>query len=91
MVGFAFVCFGQSICFPNLAGLISRATTPDRQGEMLGVNMSNNALARIGGPVYAGWIYSQIDPGSPFLLTAILIVPALILAFQLIRLVPQAA
>jgi DHA1 family tetracycline resistance protein-like MFS transporter len=91
MVGFAFVCFGQSICFPNLAGLISRATTPDRQGEMLGVNMSNNALARIGGPVYAGWIYSQIDPGSPFLLTAILIVPALALAFQLVRLVPRAA
>ena len=91
MVGFAFVCFGQSICFPNLAGLISRSTSPDRQGEMLGVNMSNNALARIGGPVYAGWIYSQIDPGSPFLLTAILIVPALIMAFQIVRLMPRPA
>lgn len=91
MVGFAFVCFGQSICFPNLSGLISRSTPPDRQGEMLGVNMSNNALARIGGPIYAGQIYSLIDPGSPFLLTAILIAAALVFAFQIVRLVPQAA
>ena len=91
MVGFASVCFGQSICFPNLAGLISRSTSPDRQGEMLGVNMSNNALARIGGPIYAGQIFSLIDPGAPFLLTAILIVPALFMAFQIMRLVPRAA
>lgn len=91
MVGFAFVSFGQSICFPSLAGLISRATPPDRQGEMLGVNMSNNALARIGGPIYAGQIFSLIDPGAPFLLTAILIVPALALAFQVMRRTPRPA
>ena len=91
MVGFACVCFGQSICFPNLAGLISRSTSPDRQGEMLGVNMSNNALARIGGPIYAGQIFSLIDPGAPFLLTAILIVPAIFMAFQVVKIVPRAA
>lgn len=91
MIGFASVCFGQSICFPNLAGLISRSTSPDRQGEMLGVNMSNNALARIGGPIYAGQIFSLIDPGAPFMLTAILIVPALALAFQIVRRTPRLA
>jgi DHA1 family tetracycline resistance protein-like MFS transporter len=89
MAGFALVCFGQSICFPNLAGLISRSTSPDRQGEMLGVNMSNNALARIGGPIYAGQLFSLVDPGAPFLLSALLIVPALFLAFQVMRVVPR--
>jgi DHA1 family tetracycline resistance protein-like MFS transporter len=89
MAGFAFVCFGQSICFPNLAGLISRSTSPDRQGEMLGVNMSNNALARIGGPIYAGQIFSLIDPGAPFLLTALLIVPAIFMAFQVVGVMPR--
>ena len=54
MVGFAFVCLGQSICFPNLSALISRAAPPDRQGEMLGLNMSAMALARIGGPIVRG-------------------------------------
>lgn len=89
IVGLSIVCFGQSICFPNLVGLISRHTSPDRQGEMLGLNMSNNALARIGGPIYAGQLFSLVSPGAPFLLTAVLIVPALALAFQVMRRTPR--
>ena len=88
VLGLAIVGFGQSICFPNLVGLISKATPPDRQGEMLGLNMSNNALARIGGPIYAGQLFSLVSPGAPFALTAILIVPALILAIQVARRMP---
>ena len=64
IVGFALVCIGQSICFPNLTALISRAAPPDRQGEMLGLNMSGMALARIGGPVFAGFD-SQLTPEMP--------------------------
>ncbi|WP_374574585.1 MFS transporter [Phenylobacterium sp.] len=82
MAGFAFVSFGQSVCFPNLTALMSRSAPPHRQGEMLGLNMSSNALARIGGPIYAGQIFSLISPGAPFALTAILIIPALWLARQ---------
>lgn len=91
VLGLAIVGFGQSICFPNLVGLISKATSPDRQGEMLGLNMSNNALARIGGPVYAGQLFSLVDPAAPFALTAILIMPALVLAWQVWKRLPQAA
>ncbi|MFN3511756.1 MAG: MFS transporter [Phenylobacterium sp.] len=91
MVGFAFVCVGQSICFPNIAALISQATPPDRQGEMLGLNMSNMALARIGGPIYAGQLFSHVHPGAAFLVTAILIVPATILAVQIMRRLPARA
>lgn len=90
MVGFAFVCFGQSVCFPNLSALISRSAPADRQGEMLGLNMSCNALARIGGPIYAGQMFSLISPASPFALTAILIVPAAWLALQVGRRVKTA-
>ena len=35
MVGFAFVCLGQSICFPNLSALISHSAPRERQGENL--------------------------------------------------------
>ncbi|MFN3520648.1 MAG: MFS transporter [Phenylobacterium sp.] len=90
MVGFAAVCFGQSVCFPNLSALISKATSPDRQGEMLGINMSCNALARIGGPIYAGQIFSAVSPGAPFGLTALLIIPATWLALQVGRRVKTA-
>jgi MFS family permease len=85
ILGFAFVCIGQSICFPNLTALISRAAPPDRQGEMLGLNMSGMALARIGGPVFAGWLFSSVAPGAPFASAALLILPGLYFAGQVRR------
>ncbi len=82
ILGFALVCIGQSICFPNLTALISRAAPPDRQGEMLGLNMSGMALARIGGPVLAGELFSVVAPGAPFAVAALLILPGLWFAGQ---------
>jgi MFS family permease len=91
VLGLAIVGFGQSICFPNLVALISLSTPGDRQGEMLGLNMSNNAFARIGGPVYAGQLFTLVSPGAPFLLTAVLIAPAIALAFQVLKRTPRRA
>jgi DHA1 family tetracycline resistance protein-like MFS transporter len=91
IVGFALVCIGQSICFPNLTSLISRAAPPDRQGEMLGLNMSGMALARIGGPIIAGEMFSLIAPGAPFAFAAFLILPGLWFAGQVRKRVPLAA
>jgi predicted MFS family arabinose efflux permease len=91
MLGFALVCIGQSICFPNLTALISRAAPPDRQGEMLGLNMSGMALARIGGPVLAGQLFSMVAPGAPFAVAAVLILPGLWFAGQVRKRVPLSA
>jgi len=91
VLGFAFVCIGQSICFPNISALISQAAPPDRQGEMLGLNMSGMALARIGGPVLAGQLFSLVSPGSPFALSALLILPALWFAWAVIQRMPRLA
>jgi MFS family permease len=85
ILGFALVCIGQSICFPNLTALISQAAPPDRQGEMLGLNMSGMALARIGGPVVAGELFSLVAPGAPFAMAALLILPGLYFAGQVRR------
>ena len=91
MAGFALVCIGQSICFPNTTALISRSAPPDRQGEMLGLNMSGMALSRIGGPVIAGQTFSLISPGAPFALAALLILPGLWLAGEVRKRAPQVA
>lgn len=91
VLGFAFVCIGQSICFPNISALISQAAPPDRQGEMLGLNMSGMALARIGGPVLAGQLFSLVSPGSPFALSALLVLPALWFAWAVIQRMPRRA
>jgi MFS family permease len=91
MLGFAFVCIGQSICFPNVAALISHSAPPHRQGEMLGLNMSGMALARIGGPVLAGQLFSLVAISAPFGFSALLILPALVFATQIRGKVPVAA
>lgn len=91
VLGFALVCVGQSICFPNISALISQAAPPDRQGEMLGLNMSGMALARIGGPVLAGQLFSLVSPGSPFALSALLVLPALWFAWAVIQRMPRRA
>jgi MFS family permease len=85
IAGFFIVSFGQSLTFPNINALISQAAPPDRQGEMLGLNMAGNCLARIGGPLYAGAVFTHVSIGAPFATAAILTVPAMFTAAQVIR------
>jgi MFS family permease len=50
VIGFAFLT-------PSAQALISRRTDPGRQGEILGVNQSAAALARILGPIFGLTLY----------------------------------
>jgi MFS family permease len=50
VVGFAFLT-------PSAQALISRRTDPSRQGEVLGVNQSASAMARILGPIFGLTLY----------------------------------
>lgn len=54
VTGFAFLT-------PSVQALISRRSDPDRQGEVLGVNQSASALARILGP-FVGLTLYKLDP-----------------------------
>jgi MFS family permease len=51
VVGFAFLT-------PSAQALVSRRTSQERQGEILGVNQSAAALARILGPILGNTLYS---------------------------------
>lgn len=82
--GFVLVAFGQSLTFPNIAALISKATAPDRQGEMLGLNMSTGALARIVGPLVATPLFG-LAAALPFLSGAALVAGSLWIAAQVGR------
>jgi MFS family permease len=85
MGGFFTVSFGQSLTFPNINALISQAAPAERQGEMLGLNMAGNCLARIGGPIYAGAAFAHLSIGAPFATGAILTLPAVLMAVQVAR------
>lgn len=71
--------FGQSLVFPCIAALISRATPPDQQGAMLGLNMAGGSLARMSGPMIAGPLFGLTMAG-PYWFGALLTVPAVALA-----------
>lgn len=72
--------FGMAVTMPNISALISRSVDPDRQGAMLGLNMAASSSARIFGPMAAGAIFSGIGHDWPFLIGAVLTVPAAVMA-----------
>jgi DHA1 family tetracycline resistance protein-like MFS transporter len=82
--------FGQSLVFPCVAALISRATPPDRQGAMLGLNMAAGSLARMVGPLLAGSLFG-VAIGGPYWFGAVLMLPAIWLAMTIAGRAKQAA
>lgn len=84
------VALGQSLSFPNIGAVISRASPPDRQGEMLGLNMAAMALARIIGPLAAAPLFA-IDINGPFIAAALMILPALYMANEVRRYIRKVA
>jgi MFS family permease len=73
---------GMSLAMPNISAMISRATPPDRQGAMLGLNMASGSIARIFGPMAAGALFSGFGHDWPFLVGAALTVPAAVMAIN---------
>jgi MFS transporter, DHA1 family, tetracycline resistance protein len=73
---------GQSVIFANISAMISKAAPPERQGAMLGLNMSTGAIARIIGPVFAGLFFTNLGPDSSLWMGAFLCIPAAVLALR---------
>jgi DHA1 family tetracycline resistance protein-like MFS transporter len=78
----ALTVFGQALALPNITALISRATPADRQGSVLGLNMSLGALARAAGPAAGGALFSIVGVNAPLFAAALLLAPAVLLAVQ---------
>ncbi|MFC7377952.1 MFS transporter [Brevundimonas sp. GCM10030266] len=73
---------GMSMAMPNISAMISRASPPDRQGAMLGLNMASSSIARIFGPIIAGALFSGLGHDWPFLVGAALTLPAAVMAIN---------
>ena len=74
--------FGMALTMPNISALISRSSPPDQQGAMLGLNMAASSSARIVGPIVAGAVFSGVGHDWPFLIGALLTLPAAIAAIN---------
>jgi len=75
----AALAFGSGLFNPSIAGLVSLASPPDRQGFGLAVNQSAAALGRVIGPTLAGTLFAA-SHNAPFFVGAILTLVALALA-----------
>jgi MFS family permease len=89
--GMVTVALGNALAFPNIGAIISRSVSPDRQGEMMGLNTAAGALARIVGPLAAGPAFTLFGPNAPFVLAAALCIPALFMAWQVSKAVRRSA
>jgi MFS family permease len=78
----ALTVFGQALALPNISALISRTTSPDRQGAMLGLNMSVGAFSRAIGPVIGGALFSIVGADAPLYAAAVAVAPAILLSWQ---------
>jgi DHA1 family tetracycline resistance protein-like MFS transporter len=79
------LALGSSLATPALNSLISRATSADEQGAVLGVSQSFSALARAVAPGVGGLLYTTWRPGGAMIAGAVLMVMALLGAGQATR------
>ncbi len=73
---------GQAVVFSSICAIIAAWTPSDRQGAMLGFNMSVGAIARISGPVIAGLLFSRWGANAPIWMGAVMTLIAVPLALQ---------
>lgn len=68
-------CFAltNGVSMASLPSLISRRTPPERQGEVLGINASVQALAQVAPPMIAGLLAAEITPSAPIYVAGIVI------------------
>jgi len=91
VAGMVTVALGQSLSFPNIGAILSRASSADRQGEMLGLNSAAGALARIIGPLAAAPLFTLVSPEAPFIVAAALCLPAIFMAWRVSKAVRRSA
>ena len=73
---------GQAVVFSSICAIIAAWTPSDRQGAMLGFNMSVGAIARISGPAIAGLLFSRWGADAPIWMGAAMTLMAVPLALQ---------
>jgi MFS transporter, DHA1 family, tetracycline resistance protein len=85
VLGAAAICaavIGHMSSQPATIALVSKLTSPDHQGAVLGANMACGAMARMGGPLAAGMMMTYLGYSIPFAAAALVLLPAIWLAWS---------
>jgi MFS family permease len=82
LVALGILSAGDGAVTPTISTLLSFASSENTQGETLGFAQGLAGLGRIVGPLIAGSFYAFAGPGSPFLMSAGLVIVALLIALS---------
>lgn len=83
MVGLGLTIFGVSICGPSLTSLVAERAASHERGTLLGISQSAGGLGRIVGPALSGTVLASLGLDWPFVLGAIVMAAAAVLALTL--------
>jgi len=84
LVPLGIAAVGRAIVQPSLLSLVSVSAAPSQRGAVMGTFQAAASLARVAGPVAAGWLYDRWLP-APFVLAGVLFVATAGLSTRLPR------
>lgn len=81
----AMVPLGTAFTFPCVTGLLSRVVPAHERGLYMGVQQTFGGLARVAGPLYAGWAMDHLGTGAPFYTFAGIVLATILLGLDMER------
>src|SRR5690606_2908700 len=79
----ALVPLGTAFTFPCITALLSRVISRHERGLYMGVQQTFGGVARVVGPLWAGWAFDHLGIGVPFWTGALLVAGTLLLGFRM--------
>ncbi len=76
------VAIGLGVAVPAANSMITRESPPNERGQILGISQSFAALARVVGPLLAGWSF-RYQAWGPFVLAGAFVALASMLSLRL--------
>lgn len=76
----AFVPLGTAFTFPCITSLLSRVVERHETGLYMGVQQTFGGVARVLGPLGAGWAYDHLGQNVPFMSAAVIVAATLLLS-----------
>ena len=77
-----FVPVGTALLFPATTAQVSRHSRRGETGQVLGVQQSFGSIARMVGPLWAGFVFQEVGRAWPFWLAAILMLGVSLLTWR---------
>jgi DHA1 family tetracycline resistance protein-like MFS transporter len=85
LVSMIIVAYGFSVTSPVLNSLISQQIDDDEQGAVLGVARSVTTLARVAGPIWAGFLFSMMGRAWPYYAGSVVMIVVTVLGLHVAR------